>query len=226
VFTFERLNHSITGVYENSCWPDPVDTCIAVDKLKKLKNSLNFERFEGSRRFRASTRSVTRLVGREASQEGKKAGMIGPPMQTGPRSIGSPCEFDVERRLAARVQSRLLAFFSWASRTAHAGPISIEPPDFSALFESIRFAVPVLGRRLRDLRGRRGSVPVPPSLKRSPLHPFLRFDDAFPRQFASRSDGSNCSAPSGRATDMTEHPEERRDGPFRKCGTAFAILDG
>jgi hypothetical protein len=119
-----------------------------------------------------------------------------------------------------------LLLFSWASRTVHAGSMSIEPPDFSALFESIRIAVPGLGRRLRDDRVRRGSAPVPPSLSRSPLHPSSRFDHAFPRQFASGSDGSDCSAPSDRATHMTEHPEEHRDGLLEKCGTAFAILDG
>ena len=46
VFVFERRNHSKTGVYGILCMRVSVDTTSPVDKLKKAKKSLKFERFD------------------------------------------------------------------------------------------------------------------------------------------------------------------------------------
>ena len=46
VFAIERRNHSKTGVYEDLCVRVPVDTTIAVDKIKKAEKGFKFERFD------------------------------------------------------------------------------------------------------------------------------------------------------------------------------------
>ena len=46
MFAIERRNHSKTGVYGDLCVRVPVDTPIAVDKLKKAKKGLKYERFD------------------------------------------------------------------------------------------------------------------------------------------------------------------------------------
>ena len=46
VFAIERRNHSKTGVYEDLCVRVPVDTTIAVDKMKKAEKGFKFERFD------------------------------------------------------------------------------------------------------------------------------------------------------------------------------------
>ncbi len=46
VFTFERRNHSKTGVYGYVCARVPVDTLYAADKIKKVKKGFKFERFD------------------------------------------------------------------------------------------------------------------------------------------------------------------------------------
>jgi hypothetical protein len=46
VFAIERRNHSKTGVYEDFCVRVPVDTTIAVDKIKKAEKGFKFERFD------------------------------------------------------------------------------------------------------------------------------------------------------------------------------------
>lgn len=46
MFKMERLNHSRTKVYGDPCAWLPVDTFGPADKLKKVENGLNFERFD------------------------------------------------------------------------------------------------------------------------------------------------------------------------------------
>jgi hypothetical protein len=87
VFPFERLNHSRTIVYGVLCRWDQVDTSDPEDKIKKLKNGPNFERFEKSE---VSIPFFVSSFSQQASDEGKEEGMRGLPVTTSQLSFREP----------------------------------------------------------------------------------------------------------------------------------------
>ncbi len=107
VFTFERLKHSRTRVYGYHCPLDPVDTCSAADKLKKSKNSFNFDGFEALTRSRSSIEAPIRSIGQALSEEGKEEGMSGLPVMMIRGIIGSPGEPGARQRHITRVTTFL-----------------------------------------------------------------------------------------------------------------------
>ncbi len=191
VFVLERLKQARTGVYDHFCRIDPVDTCIAVDKLKKSKKGFYFDEFEGFERFRPSTRSRIRPVCQEAweewgaSDEEKKAGMIGGPTQMTPRRIGSHSERGAQQRSALRSICAIAVPARPQTRSACARLESVELPDSADLLEYHRILARPRGRVLgglgpSPLRVSRGGGHVPPSANtHSP-----RSHGAFHRQLA------------------------------------------
>ena len=156
MFTSERLKHCRTGVYGTFCGSDPVDTCIAADKLKKSENGLKFHRFEGCRRIRTANQSyahphlhprgwIERIeqIGQRPSEEGNEEGMSGLSGQETRRFIDSSDDsrlrygFIGHSRFESTPLSPIRAHRSFqpTGESSSPGPSLAETLDYAPLFD-------------------------------------------------------------------------------------------
>lgn len=214
VFTFERRKHSGTRVYDSICRRDPVDTCIAVDKLEKSKKGFNFERFAGFKRFRAATSSDTQPIAEKPSEGREEEGMRGPPVRTIRRGIGSPVEPAAQQHFATYDFSRIFRRFAQLPEPGAIREEWLKLSDSEDFSECAPCAVPRSTRCTGKAAGRVGwqVADLPPfSIPQSTLAASY----AAPcRQVARRSDYSDYSDP---RTGVVEHAQRFGAGRRRNA---------
>jgi len=190
VFAIERRNHSKTGVYENLCVRVPVDTTIAVDKMKKAEKGFKFERFD------VFTQLIGSFWGPQGSKEIKDR--IDRREAAGPDGLS----FDStrlkrpNRSLRSRLQTRQIAAEPDSSQldrfpaTAIRSPLrSMQPFGISGFF----YHSPVEPQtwipqvfRIPQSCGRMTSFPPGPESKASGV--LSERDDSAQSQYAERAD--------------------------------------
>jgi len=141
VFAIERRNHSKTGVYENFCVRVPVDTTIAVDKMKKAEKGFKFERFDVFTQLIGSSRGPQGSIDRKDREDRIEREAAESDGLSFDSTFDSTRPKRPNRSLRSRLQTRQIAAAPDSSQsgrfpaTAIRSPLrSMEPPGISGFF--------------------------------------------------------------------------------------------